>query len=130
VIASYIVGPAGEERVGATLLEDGAAAMRGANAESAEASAYRVLHGNSLDSPRLTQGYTLRDLDTGAILKYGDTSRGSARYSKRYLEKNNAEMVFEASGSKREMHSWQHEKIIEYRAVNGDARPPLNKPDY
>jgi hypothetical protein len=39
-------------------------------------------------------------------------------------------MVFEAKGSKREMHYWQHDKIIEYKNSHGGQRPPLNKSDW
>ena len=34
--------------------------------------------------------------------------------------------VSEIRGTKREMHYWQHEKIIDYMYVT-DQRPPLNK---
>ena len=34
-----------------------------------------------------------------------------------------------APGTKRQMHQWQHEKILGYKAENG-VRPPLNKSDY
>ena len=33
-------------------------------------------------------------------------------------------------GTKREMHDWQHEKILEYKAEHGGQRPPLNKSDW
>lgn len=88
------------------------------------------VHGNSLDSPKPAQGYSLRDRDTGDVLKYGETTRGKARYSQKYLEDKNAEMVFEASGSKREMHTRQNEKILYHKAANGGERPPLNKSDW
>jgi hypothetical protein len=64
------------------------------------------------------------------VLKYGETTLGTRRYSKKYLEHHNARMQFEARGTKREMHKWQHEKIREYREQNGGKRPPLNKSDY
>jgi RHS repeat-associated protein len=87
-------------------------------------------HGNSHASVRAAQGYTLRDRTTGAVLKYGETTRGTSRYSQRYLRDNNAEMRFEASGTKQEMHEWQHTRIVEYKEANGGQRPPLNKSDY
>ena len=39
-------------------------------------------------------------------------------------------MNFEANGSKREMHDWQHEKILEFKDKHNGERPPLNKSDY
>jgi hypothetical protein len=43
--------------------------------------ALRKVHGNRLDSGRAAEGYTLRDLDTNEVLKYGETTRGTRRYS-------------------------------------------------
>jgi hypothetical protein len=36
-------------------------------------------------------------------------------------------MKIEAKGTKREMHDWQHDKILEYKSKNNGQRPPLNK---
>ena len=44
--------------------------------------------------------------------------------------KTKLDFTQEASGSKREMHTWQHERILEYKERNGGKRPPLNKSDY
>ncbi|MEZ4310013.1 MAG: FG-GAP-like repeat-containing protein [Polyangiaceae bacterium] len=88
------------------------------------------VHGNSLDSPSPARGYSLRDAKTGEVLKYGETTLGTKRYSKAFLEGMNARMKFEAVGTKRQMHQWQHQKILEYKAQNGGQRPPLNKSDY
>jgi hypothetical protein len=90
----------------------------------------KPLHGNNLNTTKPAQGYSLRDRDTGRLLKYGETTRGPKRYSQKYLEKNNAEMVFETKGSKRQMHQWQHQKILDHKAANSGERPPLNKSDY
>jgi hypothetical protein len=89
-----------------------------------------LLHGNSLETNAAARGYTLRDLDTGAILKYGETTLpGTTRYPQTYLEENNAYMKFETSGTKREMHAWQNTMILDYTAQFGQ-RPPLNKSNY
>ncbi|TWC69386.1 RHS repeat-associated protein [Burkholderia sp. SJZ115] len=88
------------------------------------------VHGNSLDTKVPAIGYTLRDRTSGAILKYGETTLGKARYSQIYLDSINADMQPEVAGTKREMHCWQHQKILAYKAVNGGARPPLNLSDY
>jgi len=88
------------------------------------------LHGNDLNNPSPAQGYSLRDRDTGEILKNGDTILGPKRYSQKYLDIENAEMVFEAEGSKREMYEWQHQKILDYKAQNDGIRPHLNRTDY
>jgi len=88
------------------------------------------IHGNSLDTKVPAIGYTLRDRTSGAVLKYGETTLGKARYSQSYLDSVNADMQPEVAGSKREMHCWQHQKILKYKAENGGARPPLNLSDY
>ena len=87
-------------------------------------------HGNSLNTTKPAKGYALRNNDTDDILKYGETTRGENRYTKKYLKENNAYMDFQANGTKREMHDWQHEKILEYKANNNGQRPPLNKSDW
>ena len=33
----------------------------------------------------------------------------------------------EASGTKREMHVWQHERILEYKANHEGKRPPIKQ---
>jgi hypothetical protein len=90
----------------------------------------KPLHGNNLRTTKPAQGYTLRNRDTGAVLKYGETTLGKGRYSAKYLREHNAEMVFEKWGTKAEMHQWQHEQILEYKRTHGGQRPPLNKNDY
>ena len=90
----------------------------------------KPLHGNNLNTTKPAQGYALKDKDTGEVLKYGETTRGEKRYTQKYLRENNAEINFQASGSKREMHDWQHEKILDYKANNNGLRPPLNKSDW
>jgi hypothetical protein len=87
-------------------------------------------HGNFKNSDLPAQGYTLRSRATGEVLKYGETARGEQRYSRSYLKQINAEMVIETSGTKAEMHVWQHQKIVEHKASHGGQRPPLNKSDY
>ena len=87
-------------------------------------------HGNSLASKVPAIGYTLRDKKTNEILKYGETTLGKARYTHSYLDNENAVMRPEVAGSKREMHCWQHRKILEYKNNNAGARPRLNKSDY
>ncbi len=100
-------------------------------AGSAKTGAAKVSnHGNSLNTTKPAQGYALKDKDTGEVLKYGETTRGEKRYTKKYLRENNAEIDFQTSGSKREMHDWQHEKILDYKANNNGQRPPLNKSDW
>jgi len=82
-------------------------------------------HANSLSTQKHTQGYVLRDKTTHDILKYGETTRGFARYTKIYLETKNAYMDFLVDGSKAEMHQWQHDMILNYISVTGQ-RPPMN----
>lgn len=94
-------------------------------------------HGNKLDD-KPAEGYTLRDRKTGEIKKYGETTRGEdtfgsgkqKRYSKKYLKENNVRYIKEVSGTKKDMHKWQHEKILDHKAQNGGQRPKMNKSDY
>jgi len=88
------------------------------------------LHGNNLNTTKPAQGYTLKNRDTGELLKYGETTLGKQRYSKAYLNKVNAKMRFETSGTKRAMHNWNHEQILDYKAANNGARPPMNLSDW
>ena len=104
------------------------AADRGGQAPPAASP--KPVHGNNLNSPKPTEGYSLRDRDTKQVLKYGETQRGTARYTQKYLREKNADMDFEAKGTKAEMHKWQHDKIIDHKAQNGGQRPPLNKTDW
>lgn len=39
-------------------------------------------------------------------------------------------MKIEAKGTKKQMHQWQHQKILAYKKKNNGKRPPLNKSDY
>ena len=87
-------------------------------------------HGNSLTTTKPAQGYALKDRNTGQVLKYGETTQGNKRYTKKYLNDKNADMDFQAKGSKKEMHDWQHEKILDYKDNHNGARPPLNKSDW
>lgn len=94
-------------------------------------------HGNTLnDNP--AEGYTLRDRDSTEVKKYGETTRGDdkfgsgkqKRYTKKYLKENNLYYKKEVSGTKKEMHQWQTQKIKEHKAQNNGKRPDLNKSDY
>jgi hypothetical protein len=88
------------------------------------------VHGNDLSTTKPAEGYSLRDRKTGEVLKYGETTLGKGRYTKQYLKDNNAEIIFEAKGTKAEMHKWQNDKILKYKQVNNGQRPPLNKSDW
>ncbi|TAD86854.1 MAG: hypothetical protein EAY75_06925, partial [Bacteroidetes bacterium] len=94
-------------------------------------------HGNKLgDKP--AEGYTLRDIDTDEVKKYGETTRGEGkfgkgkqkRYTKKYLKENNVYYQKEVDGTKKGMHSWQHQQILKHKKANGGERPGLNKSDY
>lgn len=126
-VGTVLLFPEGaeEEVAGREAIED-EFQLRGPTLEQAT----KRVHGNNLNTTTPAQGYTLRDRNTGEILKYGETTRGYARYSKRYLRENNAIMFFEAKGTKKEMHAWQHERILEYKANNQGNRPRLNRSDY
>jgi len=87
------------------------------------------IHGNSLKTTKEAIGYTLRDKTTGDILKYGETTLGPRRYTSKFLNENNARMKIETSGTKYDMHFWQHNQILEYKRING-TRPRLNRSDW
>ena len=89
-----------------------------------------AIHGNSLKTPKPAVGYSLRDRVTGNVLKYGETTRPGYRYSQNYLNQHNAWFVIEASGTKYDMHYWQHHKILDYKLHNGGKRPPMNHNDW
>lgn len=82
-------------------------------------------HNNSLNSEETNYGYALKDSDTNRILKYGESIYKYRRYSKRFYSLNNCYMDVMVSGSKREIHQWQHEKIIGYVYITGET-PPMN----
>jgi RHS repeat-associated protein len=94
-------------------------------------------HGNRKGLQR-AEGYSLRDRTTGRVRKFGETTRGDRkfgsgkqrRYSKTYLDNNNLDYVKETQGSKKRMHKWQHDKIVDFKSNNGGNRPDLNKSDY
>ena len=82
-------------------------------------------HGNLLSDPRTNYGYVLVDRNTNEILKFGETIHPATRYSKSYLDANNAKMIIMEQGNKLDIHHWQHEmneyyhyKYFEYPALN------------
>ena len=86
-------------------------------------------HGNSIDTTKPANGYILKEKGTNRILKYGETMRGVKRYTQKFYKANNAYMDIVKSGTKREMHAWQHKMIEGYTYIMGE-RPPLNKSFY
>jgi hypothetical protein len=90
---------------------------------------YSAPHANSKATLKEAWGYALVSLRTGKVLKYGETTQGFGRYSQAYLRRIGARMERMATGSKAEMHQWQHEKILNHRAIHG-KRPQLNKSNY
>ena len=94
-------------------------------------------HGNKLDD-KPAEGYSLRDKKTGGVKKFGETTRGEdafgagkqKRYSKGYLKGKDLYYQKEISGTKKGMHKWQHDKIIDHKNNNKGDRPDLNKSDY
>ena len=105
------------------------AADAGRNAEHAVEGVVKKVHGNSHATTKPAEGYVLLDRCTGECIKYGETTMGTKRYSAKYLEDANARMRFEAQGTKKEMHQWQHEKILEHKEMF-EVRPRLNFSDY
>ncbi len=83
------------------------------------------VHGNSLSNPNTNYGYQLVDNSTGEILKYGETLYPDTRYSKTYLESNNAHMEVLIEGTKYDVHMWQRQQILNYYDIHMEF-PSLN----
>jgi len=92
----------------------------------------KKIHGNSLNYPGLSTGYTLRDNVTNEILKFGETIKSDPtnRYSKNFYRETNSYLKPEMKGSKVDTHTWQNSKIIEYKSQNQGKRPSLNKSNW
>ena len=84
------------------------------------------VHGNSLNFEKTNYGYELKNSTTGETLKYGESIHGTKRYTQKFYDENNCYMKIIKSGSKRDIHIWQHERIVEYFDEHGYL-PPLNK---
>ena len=68
----------------------------------------------------------LTDRDSGAILKYGESLDPTHRYSQSYLDSVNADMEVIVSGTKADIHFWQHNMNEQYKSIYGEY-PPLCK---
>jgi len=83
----------GAERLGQALSMSSGSGSSGPQGKPS-ASGTKPVHGNDLSTTKPAQGYSLRDRDTGEVLKYGETTLGRSRYTKQYLEKHNAKVIF------------------------------------
>ena len=93
--------------------------------------AAKTVHGNSLNYPGVNYGYVLSDKTTGEIVKFGETINPTRRYTKKFLNGDNPinkplDMSVVISGTKRDIHNWQHEQIVDYYEAVGEL-PALNK---
>ena len=91
----------------------------------------KAIHGNSLDYPGVNYGYILSDKTTGEVVKFGESINPAHRYTKKFLNGDNPinkplDMTVVISGTKREVHLWQHEQIVDYYESVGKL-PALNK---
>lgn len=84
------------------------------------------IHGNSLKTNKKTDLYALVDKNTGSIKKIGETTRGTARYTKKFYSDNNVVMKIIDSGSKRSMHYQQNRLLHKFFDSIGRL-PALNK---
>ena len=89
----------------------------------------KKVHGNSHKTTKKTYGYKIVNKDN-IVMKYGETTRGTKRYTQKWYRENNYRMVIMATGTKKQMHQWQHEKILQYKKNNNGERPKLNKSDW
>ena len=83
------------------------------------------VHGNSLKSTKTNYGYALVDSDNN-ILKFGETINPERRYTKKYLNDNGYKLKILESGSKKDIHYWQHDMNMYYFSKY-HMLPPLNK---
>ena len=87
------------------------------------------IHGNSLLSEKPTYGYKVVDMDTGEILKIGQTSAvpPTSRYSRSFYRDNNARMDLGTEATSKEAaRDWEHFELRSYYDQNGKL-PTLNK---
>ena len=84
----------------------------------------KEIHGNSLKSLRTNYGYALVDKNNN-IMKFGETINPKTRYTKKYLSENDYKMIILESGSKTDIHYWQHDMNKYYKKRYGSF-PPLN----
>lgn len=96
------------------------------NSNSQKTPNINPFHGNDLRNTAITTGYTLRDKISGAIQKIGETMYPATRYSERWLKNNGLVFQEETTGTKFDMHIWEHEKLGSYLFDNL-ALPALNK---
>ena len=82
------------------------------------------IHGNSLSSKRINYGYQLIDKNNN-IVKYGESKNPLTRYSKSWLAKHEYRVQIKVAGTKRGVHEWQHDMILNYTLISG-GRPPRN----
>ena len=87
---------------------------------------HNLCHGNSLNNPKTTDLYVLRDKTTNAVKKIGETTRGLRRYSQRFYADNNVYMQIFDTGTKKAMHYQQHRLLQSYYSHVGRL-PVLNK---
>ena len=83
------------------------------------------VHGNSLKSNRINYGYQLIDKDSN-VLKYGESKNSLTRYSKKWLNKNGYKVQIQVAGTKKGVHEWQHDMIVNYTIISGQ-KPKLNQ---
>lgn len=84
------------------------------------------VHANSIKTPKATVGYVLVDRK-GNVLKFGQTTLGTRRYSLSYFERIGARMrILTEKMSKEAAKSWERYKIEQYEKEHG-IKPPMNK---
>ena len=92
------------------------------------------IHGNSLDYPGTNYGYVLVDKTTGEIVKYGESINPDTRYTQSFLNGENpikkpVAMEVVTSGTKAEVHLWQHQKIVDFYETVGEL-PKLSNSEW
>jgi hypothetical protein len=115
----------------------GKSALKGASAGlgfafKASKGTGKKIHGNSLDTPKPTDLYVVRERRTGEIIRFGETTQGykkrgqqhARRFSKLGIEVETT--LLKGGLSKREAKALETRYIRSYEKVFGN-KPPYNK---
>ena len=78
------------------------------------------IHGNSLQYPGKNYGYVLKDVNSGEILKYGESINPNTRYTQKELNSWNAKMYILTESTKADVHYWQIDFNNIYKQITGN----------
>jgi len=96
---------------GADKIDDAIDAGKGIDKVADASKSSKKINANSLDSPKETSIYDLKEIESGAHLKYGVTSQSppERRYTKRFMSDKRMEVI--DKGSRKEMAKLEREVV-------------------